>query len=106
MPTNKLLISEVTYARTKNVTVKRKLDASPPLIGLDGKVVDADTRNPMNEISLKGEGDIDAALVTGASLTTSLVTGGKTLIHSVETSEHNEGKYNDWSVEALNGPAA
>jgi hypothetical protein len=68
--------------------------------------VDADVRNPMHEISVKGEGDIDAALYTGAELTTSLVEGGKTLIHNVEESEHNEGKYNDWSVEALNAPAA
>jgi hypothetical protein len=106
MPTNKLLITEVAYARTKNVSVKAKLDASPPLLGIDGKVVDADARNPMYDISVKGEGDKDAALVTGASLTTTMVTGGKTLIHSVEESEHNEGKYNDWSVDATNAPAA
>ena len=103
---NKLLISEVTYAGTKNVSVKAKLDASAPLVDIDGKVVDYDARNPMFEISIKGEGDIDSALVTGASLSTSLVTGGKTLIHSTDEAEHNEGKYNDWSVEAMNAPAA
>lgn len=103
---NLLLIDEVAYARTTQVTVKGKLDASPPLLGIDGKVVDADARNPMFNISLKGEGDVSGALITGADVTNTIVTTGVTLISDVETTEKNEGGYNAWSVEAVNAPAA
>jgi len=103
---NALLITEVEFAQVKSFVVKRSLDVSPPLLDSDGTVVDADARNPINEISLKGEGDIDGALITGAEMETSLELSGYTLIHGVEVGQKNKGGYDTFSVEATNAPGA
>jgi hypothetical protein len=103
---NKLLISEVAYARTKKVEVDTSLDVSAPLLGIDGKIVDMDARNPIHKITVEGEGSKDAALVTGAGLTISVITGGVTLIDQVDEDETNEGKDPSWKVSAINAPSA
>ena len=105
-PVNKLLISEVAYARTKKVEIDCQLDASEPLIDIDGKIVDMDARNPIYKITLEGEGDKNVAFVTGGSLAVTGRETGVTLIDGVDDSETNEGKYNDWKVSAINAPSA
>ena len=106
MSVNKLLIDEVDYARTKKVEIDCQLDASEPLLDIDGKIVDLDARNPINKISLEGEGDKNVAFVTGGALTVAGFYTGVTMIDSVDESETNEGKYNDWKVSAINAPSA
>lgn len=85
-----------------------KLAGITPLFDKVGAHVSTDYRDPMNDISFSGEGDLPDGLVTGSNggegMAISGISGGVTMIKDVtEGDEHD--KWNKWSVSAENWPS-
>lgn len=102
-------IAAVGYSLCTQFSRTLKLEGITPLFDKDAKHVETDYRNPMNEISLSGEGDLPDGLVAGEDggedFAISGIAGGKTCIKDTTESASND-KYNRWSVSAEHWPSA
>ena len=102
-------IALVGYTLCTSASRTLKLEGITPLFDSVGAHVETDYRNPMNEISISGEGDLPDGLVAGENggedFAVSGITGGKMCIKDVTENASNE-KYNSWSASAEHWPSA
>jgi len=104
---NAIGIQALNITLAETVDVGKKLERKT-IKDKDGNFAHGQAFDPMFDISIKGRGDIDAALAVGTNggnIAIVGISGGVTLITNVkETFNHDD--FNSWDVTAQNAPGA
>jgi hypothetical protein len=103
-----LAITALVIAFTTKVDVTKSLKEGEPVLTVDDEFEVGDAYDPTFEISAEGKGDApDGVAVALEELPEEVtgITGGKTMIDQVDTTQKMDGR-NAWSFHAWNFPSA
>lgn len=106
--TSSLGIKSSTITLVQSLSIEKKMTETP-LFDLNGAFVSGDLRNPVFSFDVSGKGDVPSGIAVGGTLSGGNVltgiSGGKTLVESLDVTEH-EGAHNEFKFSGRNWPSA
>lgn len=101
-----LNIVSIGLAHVTELTVRKKVETSEPLLNSDGTFASATKYATEWEISVSGKGDIPPGITLAGDLPLqNYVSGGQTMIEELDRSRKS-GAHGDWGIKAINAPLA
>ncbi len=101
-------IVSISTASTASLSLRKKVEAGTPHLDLVGKFVGNIAKKLLWEIRAEGTGDLpaDFALAGSGPAEIAGISGGVTVIESVEETQTNDGEPNKWTASGVNAPNA